>query len=54
MSVIVAETLVDAQLVAPLGTVVVEDTENVVGIGWSYDGTSFVAPYLPDAPKVGE
>jgi hypothetical protein len=51
---IIADTLADAQEASPAHATVVEDTTNTVGIGWTYDGTNFVAPAAPTTPTPGE
>jgi hypothetical protein len=50
INVIIAETKENAEL----GTdseCIEYTTENPVGIGWTYDGTNFIAPILEETPS---
>ena len=48
-NVIVADTQADAELVT--GATCVEYTDsNPAGIGWTWDGTTFTAPVVPEVP----
>lgn len=51
-NVIVADTLADAQAVSSPHALIVEDTDNTVGIGFTYDGTTFTAPVFVTIPAL--